>query len=309
MKITVVIPVMNERPTLETLARDVIEHIAPHEYRLLFIDDGSTDGSWEELQRLCRAFKHLEAVRLEHNCGKTVALDAGFRLADGDVVLTMDADLQDDPKEIPRLVEALESGLDMVCGWKATRHDPWHKTLPSRVYNAAIAWLFALPLHDTNTGYKLMRTEVAKRLTLFADMHRMVAVEAHLLGYRVGEIAVTHHARKFGQSKYGLERIYRGLRDAYTMWLIYRCPLGPARYFGRWAILCFGSAAAFGSVLLLGRTLRDTTIYPTSVAVIALLVIGGAKALALGVFGMRLLTTVPQGSTLPPIAEHTVERR
>ena len=122
MKITVVVPVMNERPTLERLVQDVIEHIAPHRYRIIFVDDGSTDGSWDEMARLVKAYPHVEAIRFPQNFGKTPALDAAFREADGDLVLMMDADLQDDPKEIPRLLDKLEEGFDMVCGWKATRH-------------------------------------------------------------------------------------------------------------------------------------------------------------------------------------------
>jgi len=300
MKIVVVIPVMNERPTLEKLVQDIVEHIAPHQYHLFFVDDGSTDGSWEELQRLSRAYPHVEAIRFARNLGKTAALDAAFCEVDGDLILTMDADLQDDPKEIPRLVEKLEEGFDMVCGWKATRNDPWHKTLPSRLYNCVIAHVFGTPIHDTNTGYKLMRAPVAKGLTLFADMHRMIAVEAHLQGNRIAEIVVTHHPRRFGKSKYGLERIYRGLRDAYTTWLRYRCPVGPARYFRRWAICLFFVAIALGGGVLAGRP-ESSFLLALATCLVALLVLAGIATTAMGYFGAHLIARMPEAKLEYPI--------
>lgn len=302
MKIVVVIPVMNECPTLEKLVQDIVEHIAPHPYHLFFVDDGSSDGSWEELTRLCRVYPHVEAIRFARNLGKTAALDAAFHEAEGDLVLTMDADLQDDPKEIPRLVEKLEEGFDMVCGWKATRHDPWHKTLPSRLYNSVIAHAFGTPIHDTNTGYKLMRAPVAKGLKLFADMHRMVAVEAHMQGYRITEIAVTHHPRRFGRSKYGLERIYRGLRDAFTVWLRYRCPMGPVRHFRRWATLCFLIAMLGGTVLLV-RTPHTAWALALATCMVATALALGLCMVALGQFGAHLLAKVPAKPAEYPIAD------
>ena len=312
MKITVVVPVMNERPTLERLVQDVIEHIAPHRYRIIFVDDGSTDDSWGEMQRLVKAYPHVEAIRFPHNFGKTPALDAAFREADGDLVLMMDADLQDDPKEIPRLLEKLDEGYDMVCGWKATRHDPWHKVLPSRLFNATISFVFGFDLRDINTGFKIMRLPVAKNLLLFAEMHRMLAVQAHEQGYRVAEIPVTHHPRRFGHSKFGLERIYRGLRDAFTVWLIYRCKGGPARHFGRASAVLFGCALlTLTAVIALGHTLpldllleRTTVGFFTALTVLSAVAIGvGIFMLCMGVWGARLITRIPELPVDYPVAD------
>lgn len=312
MKITVVVPAMNERPTLERLVQDVIEHIAPHRYRIIFVDDGSTDGSWDEMRRLVKAYPHVEAIRFPQNFGKTPALDAAIREADGDLVLTMDADLQDDPKEIPRLIEKLEEGYDMVCGWKATRHDPWHKVLPSRLFNKTISIAFGLNLRDINTGFKVMRLPVAKHLLFFADMHRMLAVQAHEQGYRVAEIQVTHHPRRFGQSKFGLERVYRGFRDAFAVWLIYRCKGGPARYFGRASAVLFGCALltltvviVLGHTLPMNRLLEQTTIgfFTALTALSAVAIATGIVMLCMGVWGARLIARIPELPVDYPVAD------
>lgn len=214
MKICVVIPACNEEATLGALAEGVASALSGHDYRILFVDDGSTDGTFGAMMKLRGANPRIDVVKFGHNQGKTNALAVAFAAAEGDVAVTMDADLQDDPKELPRLLAALEGGLDLVCGWKADRQDPIHKTIPSRVYNGLINRAFGLGIHDVNTGYKAMRMEVAKSLPLFADMHRLVPILAAQAGYRVGEIPVNHHPRRFGHSKYGLSRFYQGLRDA-----------------------------------------------------------------------------------------------
>ncbi|HOD95746.1 MAG TPA: glycosyltransferase family 2 protein [Candidatus Hydrogenedentes bacterium] len=213
MRITFVIPAYNEAPTLAALAEGIKAHVGAHDFRILFVDDGSTDNSWEILEGLRREDARIDLLRLRRNCGKTAALEAAFARVSGDVLITMDADLQDDPAEIPRMLAKLDEGYDLVCGWKKKRHDPWLKTIPSRFYNARISRRFKLPLHDINTGFKAMRMEVAKRLRLWSDMHRLIPVFAAHLGYKVTEIPVRHHPRKFGKSKYGFSRIQKGLVD------------------------------------------------------------------------------------------------
>ncbi|NLN94097.1 MAG: glycosyltransferase family 2 protein [Candidatus Hydrogenedens sp.] len=212
-KITFVIPLYNEAPTLAALAQGITEHVGAHPFRILFVDDGSTDDSWEVLQGLRQEDPRIELMRLRRNCGKTAALEAAFAVAKGDILITMDADLQDDPAEIPRMLAKLDEGYDLVCGWKKKRHDPWHKTLPSRAWNKRIAHQFSLPLHDVNTGFKAMGMEVAKSLRLWSDMHRLIPVFASYLGFKVTEIPVRHHPRKFGKSKYGFSRIQKGEVD------------------------------------------------------------------------------------------------
>lgn len=232
MNITFVIPVYNERDTLEALAAGIAEHAAPHTFRIVFVDDGSTDGSLEEMRRLRDANPSIEIVRLRGNFGKSAALAAGFAKAGGDVVFTMDSDLQDEPKEIPRFIEKLNEGYDVVCGWKAVRHDPIHKTVPSRIYNWFVAWLFGVPLHDVNCGFKLMRTEVVKKIQVYGEMHRLIPVLAQNLNYRIAEIPVEHHRRKYGKSKYGIERFTRGAMDVLTMWFLTNYRHAPGHFFG-----------------------------------------------------------------------------
>lgn len=214
MKVSVVIPVCNEECTLEALAQGIAENLAEREFRILFVDDGSTDASCEVLTRLQGQNDYVDVVKFAKNCGKTLALAVAFARVEADVVVTMDADLQDDPAELPRLLAKLDEGFDLVCGWKATRNDPIHKTFPSKIYNATINGIFGLAIHDVNTGYKAIRMDVVKSLTLYADMHRLIPIMAAQAGFRVTEIPVAHHPRRFGHSKYGMSRFYQGIRDA-----------------------------------------------------------------------------------------------
>jgi glycosyltransferase involved in cell wall biosynthesis len=240
MNITFVIPVYNERGTLADLVSGITEHIAPHDHTILFIDDGSTDGSLETLRELEAEYPSVEVMPLRGNFGKSAALAAGFAHAGGDVVITMDSDLQDDPKEIPRFIEAFEEGLDVVCGWKRIRHDPWHKVIPSRFYNGFVAWLFDLPIHDVNCGFKLFRAEVVHKIQVYGEMHRLIPVMAHALNYRVGEIEVDHKPRIYGKSKYGIERLWRGAIDVVTMWFLSRHMHAPGHFFGLLGLLQLG---------------------------------------------------------------------
>lgn len=218
MKLSVVVPVYNEEATLEPLARGIAEQLSAYDYRILFIDDGSTDGSYAALLQLRAENGRIDVIKFARNCGKTQALAVAFAQLTGDVVVTMDADLQDDPAELPRMLAKLEEGFDVVCGWKANRRDPFHKTIPSRFYNKGVNALFGLDIHDVNTGFKAMRAPVAKSLTLYADLHRLIPVMAAQAGFRVTEIPVTHHPRRFGHSKYGFSRFYQGVRDAARLW-------------------------------------------------------------------------------------------
>ncbi len=226
-----VVPVYNERETLESLAEGIARHAAPHPFHVLFVDDGSTDGSSEVLLDLHKRYPWVDVVRFRRNFGKATALAVGFQLAQGDIVFTMDADLQDDPKEIPRFIEALRAGFDMVCGWKRIRHDPWHKTIPSRIYNSWVSRVFRIPLHDVNCGFKAMRVDVARHLVLYGEMHRLIPVLAQQNGCRLAEIPVEHHPRRSGVSKYGIERFVRGAADVVTVRFFERDGASPGHFF------------------------------------------------------------------------------
>ena len=216
--ITIVVPIYNENDSIPRLVDALARQLDPDRDRVVFVNDGSTDGSAERCDEAAQARPYIRVIHLEPNRGKTEAIKAGFAAAEGNVVVTMDGDLQDDPQEIPRLLEALDRGLDLVCGWKQQRRDPWVKRWSSRVYNGVCARLFGLHLHDINSGFKAMRVEVARAAVLKHDYHRLIPAVAAAQGFRVGEIPVEHHPRRHGASKFGFERYWQGLRDAIRLW-------------------------------------------------------------------------------------------
>ena len=221
--VSFVIPLKDEEESLrELFSRIATEMVAlALDYEVIFVDDGSTDGSWQIIEELAAAHPAIvSACRFRRNSGKAQALAAGFQAARGDVVFTLDADLQDDPKEIPRFLEKLKEGCDIVSGWKRKRHDPWHKVLPSRVFNKLLSRLVGVSLHDHNCGFKCYRGEVVKNVALYGEMHRMIPSLASIKGYRSTEIEVEHHARVHGASKYGVKRFLRGFMDMQTVWFL-----------------------------------------------------------------------------------------
>lgn len=278
MKTTIVVPVCNELNNLEPLVEGILEHAAPYNPRILLIDDGSTDGSSNMLDRLHDRFVTVDVIRFRRNQGKSAALAAGFAHADGDTIVTMDADLQDDPKEIPRFIEKLNEGYDLVVGWKQVRHDPWTKTFPSRIYNGVADLLFDLGLHDINCGFKAMRVEVAKNIALFGDMHRLLPVLAAEKGYKVTEIPVEHHPRLYGQSKYGYERFLRGAADLITLYFLSRHRQAPNHFFGGWGLITGGAGALFFVLAILGGSWGALTVS-------LILMTGGGILIGLGLLG------------------------
>ena len=217
--LSIIVPVLNERESLPQLLAEIGRVGERHgiELEVIFVDDGSRDGSWETIRELASQNTQVSGIRFRRNFGKAAALTAGMRAARGDLVLMMDADLQDDPAEIPNFLAKLNEGCDVVNGWKQRRLDPWHKVYPSRVFNWMIGRLTGLKLHDHNCGLKLFRAEVAREITLYGELHRFIPVLAHARGFRVTEISVHHRERQFGQSKYGVRRFLRGFLDLLTV--------------------------------------------------------------------------------------------
>lgn len=237
--ISVVIPVFDERESLRPLLAELLPVLRSLDRRteVVFVDDGSRDGSGDLLEELAGAEAEVRVVRLRTNFGKGAALMAGFRYATGDAVVTMDADLQDDPAEIPAMVGALEAGADLVSGWKADRRDPWSKRIASKVFNGVTSRMSGLALHDLNCGLKAYRKEVVRSLSLSGDLYRYIPVMAAAEGFRVQEMAVNHRPRRFGRSKYGLERYVRGFLDLLTIMFIGRFRWRPMHLFGGLGLL------------------------------------------------------------------------
>ncbi|MFM7592716.1 MAG: glycosyltransferase family 2 protein [Isosphaeraceae bacterium] len=214
--ISVVIPLCNEEESLRELHGQLVGVLSgrPGGYEIIFVDDGSRDGSWRVISELAAHDSNIRAIRFRRNFGKACGLQTGFSAARGPLVFTLDADLQDDPAEIPRFIANLnDDGLDVISGWKRKRHDPWHKVGPSRVFNAMVSRLTGCRLHDHNCGFKLYRTEVVKDLSLYGELHRFIPVLAAARGFKVGEIEVNHRPRHFGHSKYGWNRMFKGFLD------------------------------------------------------------------------------------------------
>lgn len=217
--LTIIVPVLNERESLPQLLAEIVRAGERHgvDYEVLFVDDGSHDGSWDVIRQLSESNARVSGIRFRRNFGKAAALTAGMQAARGDLVMMMDADLQDDPAEIPNFLNKLNEGFDVVNGWKQRRLDPWHKVFPSRIFNWMIGRLTGLKLHDHNCGLKLFRAEVAREITIYGELHRFIPVLAHARGFRVTEIAVHHRERQFGHSKYGVRRFLRGFLDLLTV--------------------------------------------------------------------------------------------
>jgi len=233
-RLSVVVPLYNEQGSLAELHRRIVEACdgVIDDYEVIYIDDGSTDGSGSVLADLRSNDTRVRIITFRVNSGKAAGLQAGFDAATGDYIITMDADLQDDPAEIPALVAELDSGLDMVSGWKKTRHDPLSKRLPSKLFNAVVRFISGMKLHDFNCGLKAYRREVVDTLNIYGELHRYIPVLAKFEGFRVGEIAVRHHPRKFGRSKYGVKRFLSGFLDLLTVILLTRYTMKPLHLFG-----------------------------------------------------------------------------
>ena len=247
--ISIVVPLFNEQDSLEELIRQ-IQHAVQADnlgsYEVLLIDDGSNDLSWSVIETISQKHSTVHGIRFRRNFGKAAALAAGFSSAKGELVVTMDADLQDDPKELVRLIEKLDSGHDDVSGWKQTRYDPWHKRWPSLVFNGILRNSTRLHLHDFNCGLKAYRREVLNEVTLYGEMHRFIPVLAAARGFRVTEIAVQHHPRVHGVSKYGVSRILKGFMDLFTVVFLTRFRYRPQHLLGGIGL----AACAIAGVLL-----------------------------------------------------------
>ena len=251
MDISIVIPLFNEAESLPELAAWIERALKGFTYELIFVDDGSTDGSWEVIQEIRRSSRRMtetgpcldvKGIRFRRNYGKSAALYEGFAAAEGDIVVTMDADLQDSPEEVPEMVRMIrEEGYDLVSGWKQHRKDnPVTKNLPSKLYNATARRVTGIKLHDMNCGLKAYRKEVVKNIEVYGEMHRYIPYLAKNAGFtKIGEKPVQHQKRKFGKSKFGASRFVNGLLDLMSLWFLSRFGGKPMHFFGTSGILMF----------------------------------------------------------------------
>jgi glycosyltransferase involved in cell wall biosynthesis len=285
--LSIIIPVHNEEENILELYERLystlsLPSLIEITYEIIFIDDGSTDGTFEEINKIKNS--KVKVVRFQRNYGKAAALSCGFKRSKGDFVITMDGDLQDDPKEIPRFIEELKR-YDMVSGWKNKRQDPISKTLPSKVFNRLTRFITGVKVHDFNCGYKAYNNYVIKNINLYGELHRYIPALVYWKGYTVGEIEVEHHPRVHGESKYGIERLLKGFLDLITVTFLMMYKKRPLHVFGGIGIL-FGLSGVIISIYLIvlwaiGLKIGDRPLLMLGI----LLTVTGAQFISLGLIG------------------------
>jgi glycosyltransferase involved in cell wall biosynthesis len=241
LNVSVIIPLLNEEESLKELSEQIHNVLSRERlsYEVLFIDDGSTDSSLQRMREINRINRRFKGFSFRRNYGKSAALNLGFKKARGEYIITMDADLQDDPKEIPNLIKKLKEGNDVVSGWKKERHDPFIKNITSKFYNFVTRIMSGIKIHDFNCGLKAYRKDVCKDVNIYGELHRYIPVIAKQYGYKISEIQVEHHKRKYGKTKYGLNRFIRGPLDLLT--IIFNTNFGtrPLHFFGGMGTVTF----------------------------------------------------------------------
>ena len=282
--ISIVVPVHDEERSVALLHEEIVAALEPlgQPWEILFVDDGSTDGTFAALTRLHTANEDVRVVRLRRNFGKAAALQAGFEEAQGDVVVTIDGDLQDDPAEIPRLLAKLDEGFDLVSGWKLQRRDPLRRRLPSRVFNWVNGRVAGLRLHDLNCGLKAYRAEVVKDLRIYGELHRFIPVLAHYRGFRVAELPVNHRPREHGRSRYGMERYVRGFLDLLTVTFMGRYRHRPLHLFGGLGLLLGSVGAILLGYLTVLKLTGEAIGHRPLLTLGVLLVVVGVQLVSLG---------------------------
>jgi len=304
MTISIVVPLYNEEESLERLYAAVESGLSGsgRDWDITFVDDGSTDGSMRVLRKLHETYGNVAVLSLGRNLGKSAALAVGFQEAAGDVVVTMDADLQDDPAEIPQMVEQLERGFDLVSGWKRERKDPLSKRLPSKLFNWVTGRLSGVRLHDMNCGLKAYRREVVKTIKVYGELHRYTPVLAHFAGFRVTELAVRHHPREFGRSKFGPERFARGLFDLVTILFLRRYVTRPLHLFGMVGGLLFLGGFAIGIYLTVLKVMGEAIGRRPLLTLGILLMVIGVQIVSVGLVA-EMLTSMSVERVSYPVRE------
>lgn len=285
-----VIPLKDEEGTLEELYEGILKNVPSNlSFEIIFIDDGSSDNSYEILKGIHERDKKVKIIRFRRNFGKSSALFAGFNRVKGDIIITMDADLQDDPKEIPKFIEKIKEGYDLVSGWKKKRKDPITKTLPSKIFNKLASILTGVKIHDFNCGYKAYRREVVENLEIYGELYRYIPALVNSKGFKITEIPVEHHERKYGRSKYGWERISKGFLDLITVIFLTRFLKRPMHLFGGVGILFLMAGFIINLSLVLYKLFTGALIGTRPLLTFGVLfMIMGVQFLSIGLIGEML---------------------
>jgi glycosyltransferase involved in cell wall biosynthesis len=309
LALSIVIPVYNEEESVQSLYWSTQKacDLLGRTYEVIFVDDGSQDGTFGILEKIHRQDARVKVVRLRKNFGQTAAMTAGFAYAKGDVIISMDGDLQNDPADIPRLIAKLEEGFDVVCGWRKRRQDKfWSRRVPSIVANCLIGRMTGVRIHDNGCSLKAYRASVIKHVALYGDMHRFIPAMSTLAGARIAEITVSHHPRQFGKSKYGIGRVWRVALDIVTVKMLTGFASRPALWFGLlslpWAVLGVFALAVAG-LMYAYDSLEAWTVMTT---VAFLLLFLGSNLLAMGLMGELFVQTGEHASKSRPSPTVTV---
>ncbi len=293
LEISVVIPLLNEEESLlelSSLLNENLTQIAEKNWEVIFIDDGSTDNSFNIIKSICQENPNFKSIRFRRNYGKSAALSIGFNKAQGNIIITMDADLQDDPNELKNLVNKINDGFDLVSGWKKKRYDPISKTLPSKFFNWVTSKFSGIKLHDFNCGLKAYRKETAKSLNVYGEMHRFLPALAHSDGFKVTEIPVIHHARKHGHSKFGASRFIRGFLDLITVVFLTRFLKRPLHFFGSLGFLSCFLGFSIDLYLTIEWLLNKTYLSERPLVFLGVgLIIVGVQFISMGLLGEMLV--------------------
>ncbi|MCK8518363.1 glycosyltransferase family 2 protein [Methanoculleus sp. 7T] len=305
--ISIVIPVYNEVENVPLLYRKLREDLSSlgRTYEIIFIDDGSTDDTFAKLKEVQANGDHIRIIKFRRNFGKAAALNTAFRQVKGEVVITMDGDLQDDSAEIPKFLDKIDEGYDLVSGWKYPRNDPITKTAPSKVFNKLTCWMTGVNLHDFNCGFKAYKREVTDALHLYGELHRYTPVLANYYGFKIAEVTVRHHPREFGKSKYGAKRVIKGLLDLITVKFLTSYASRPLHVFGVPGILSLLVGFFIGLYLVILKYLRDIALTERPLLLLSiLLILLGLQFFSIGLLG-EMITSRGARDGHP---EHFVER-
>lgn len=286
--VSVVIPLFNEEGSLPVLADELKSVLGSMgmPYEIIYVDDGSTDDSFKILRDLHKKNKRIKVIRLRKNFGKSTALALGFQQATGDIVVTLDADLQDDPAEIPNLVKELKKGYDVVSGWKKRRRDPITKTIPSKLFNYTVRLITGIKIHDFNCGLKAYRQNVIKTIKIYGELHRFIPVLAHWQGFGIGELIVQHRKRKFGKTKFGITRFMKGFLDFITVIFTTRFAARPLHLFGTIGLVSFFTGFIIDAYLTIQWFLGNIALSNRPLLLAGfLLIIVGVQFFAIGLLG------------------------
>ncbi len=290
--VTVIVPVYNEEESIDPLYNELkpVLNGLKKQYEIIFVNDGSTDGSRQILRKLNKRDRNLRVIEFRRNFGKSAALAEGFRKAEGEIVITLDGDLQDDPREIPAFISKINEGFDLVVGWKHKRRDPLTKRIPSKIFNALTVYLTGVKVHDSNCCFKAYRREAVEKLKIYGELHRYIPALLHWKGYRVTEIKVKHRKRIYGKTKYGVMRLFKGLLDLITVKFLISYANRPLHFFGGMGMISFLLGSAVGIYLMYLKFLNYAIGDRPLLILAVLLIILGMQFISIGLLGEMIVS-------------------